>query len=423
MLYSFSQVKLREFDSFNPELGWELPPWDCWPQLNTNFNQFIGNVNSWMLIANLTLCHGSMSYAPNTKEDFFVIDPFNTISLLSIISLSLLMLVMIIKGTVHVEVNRFMGEKLWMKKVKVDKSVHSNNQRLICRRSHVIWGSAEEAFSMTKFVIKMTILCEIIIQMTTLFVIFDMFRTINSVLHLLNQCKQNVLQIIWIFKSCKIFMSGFTYSANGGTQERREVIALEMENNLKLHFKPKLSALLHWGKDQKEFNLLLHTFLGPLSFSHSLILLGHTWDWEILSGYGKAMVQFVAIVESHHVWKFEPSIIYQKPLQIDKSEWWVGKILELSKMSLDRGTFTDIMSNIISHIRYIETTWGSLTYHQNSSKFACSHFAGETLAEESLRRMTSFGQWYVENVSFHMLCCDGNDNVDYGFYLLFLSKP
>ena len=76
-------------------------------------------------------------------------------------------------------------------------------------------------------------------------------------------------------------MSGFTYSANGGTQERREVIALEMENNLKLHFKPKLSALLHWGK---EFNLLAHTFLGQLSFSPALILLGHTLDWEILTG-------------------------------------------------------------------------------------------------------------------------------------------
>ena len=149
-----------------------------------------------MLIANLTPCHGSMSYAPGTNRDFLVMDPFNTISLLCIISLSLLILVMIIKGTVHVEVNRFMGEKLWMKKVNVDKPVAVNSQRLICRRSHVIWGSAEEAFSMTKFAIKMTISCEIISQMTTLFVIFDMFRTINSVLHLLNQCKQNVLQII-----------------------------------------------------------------------------------------------------------------------------------------------------------------------------------------------------------------------------------
>ena len=82
-------------------------------------------------------------------------------------------------------------------------------------------------------------------------------------------------------------MSGFTYSANGGTQERREVIALEMENNLKLHFKPKLSALLRWGTDQKEFNLLVHPFLGQLSFSHTLILLGRTLDWEILSGYGR----------------------------------------------------------------------------------------------------------------------------------------
>ena len=84
-------------------------------------------------------------------------------------------------------------------------------------------------------------------------------------------------------------MSGFTYSANGGTQERREVIALEMENNLKLHFKPKLSALLRWGKDQKEFNLLLHTFLGPLShfffsyfdFVGPHIRLGNiVWIWE-----------------------------------------------------------------------------------------------------------------------------------------------
>ena len=140
----------------------ELLPRDCWPQLNTNFNQFIGNVNSSMLIANPTRWQGNMS-SPDTNKDGPT-DPHKTISLLSIILLSLLILVIIIKGAVQVEVNRFMGEKFWMKKVKVQiRTILLFNAIIVCRRSPATLGSAEVDFNMTKFVIKMTILCEIII--------------------------------------------------------------------------------------------------------------------------------------------------------------------------------------------------------------------------------------------------------------------
>ena len=124
-----------------------------------------------MLIANLTHRQGNMS-SPDTNKDGFVMDPHNTISLLSIILLSLLILVIIIKGAVQVEVNRFMGEKLWMKKVRIQISTTFFDAIIVCRRSPAILGSAEEDFNMTKFVIKMTILCEIINQMTTFSVIF-----------------------------------------------------------------------------------------------------------------------------------------------------------------------------------------------------------------------------------------------------------
>ena len=66
--------------------------------------------------------------------------------------------------------------------------------------------------------------------------------------HMGNHPKQLIVKSLFV---CKISIPQFTYSANVRNTRKEEVIVLEMGNNLKLHFKPKLSIPLALDKPRK----------------------------------------------------------------------------------------------------------------------------------------------------------------------------